>query len=235
VPETKNNNSIAFSSGSIFNIEFYLENSDDLEDIEFISSGIKYTDKIFSKLNSIDIISGFRNQEGLLEGDLTVKRVDKPNDGSEYFCDYSFGAPVDGERVTVNYTLNRLLIDASRSIESVRTITSDVLIKEAEAIVVDCSITIVISEDLTESKNIVIENVQNQITNVLNLSQLGGSVSMSDVVSAASSVSGVEGASVKIFCESGENTSTSFIKALDNQTISPGNIEVTSVSRRNFS
>ena len=209
---TKDNLRIAHSSGSVFSVDFYIENTEDFEDIKYIDSDIKYTNKLFSKINSLDIVSGFRNQEGTLDGLATLYRLDKPQMGTSYFADYNFTSPIQGERITVNYTTNRLIIDASRNIESVRTITSDVLVKEAEAIVVDCSATVVISEDLSESFNVVLENVTGQITNSLNSSELGGSVSISDIVSAASSVSGVETVSVGKFCESGDSGKLSFIK-----------------------
>ena len=83
------------------------------------------------------------------------------------------------------------------------------------------------SDDLSESSNIVVENVTNEITNTINSSELGGSVSISDIISSASSVSGVEAVSINKFCEEGESSRSSFIKALDNQTIVPGAIEVT--------
>lgn len=232
---TKNNLSISHSTGSVFSIDFYIENTEDFEDIKYISSDLKYTNKLFSKINSLDIVSGFRNQEGSLDGLASLYRLDKPQLGTSYFADYNFISPIQGERITVNYTTNRLIIDTSRSIESVRTITSDVLVKEAEAIIVDCAAKIVISEELSESFNVVLENVTSQITNSLNSSQLGGSISISDLVSAASSVSGVEAISIAKFCESGDSGKLSFIKALDNQTIIPGTIDVIRVSRRNFS
>ena len=46
-----------------FFADFYIENSEDFEDINYISSGAKYTNKIFSRINSIDIISGFNQMD----------------------------------------------------------------------------------------------------------------------------------------------------------------------------
>lgn len=232
--ETKKNNGISFSSGSTFEIEFYLENSNDSEDIEFIQSGEKYTGKIYSRIRSIDVVSGFRDNQGLVSGTISVSRMDKPEENSSYFCDYNFKSPIDGERITVNYTLNRLIIDSTKSIESVRTITSDVLIKEAESLLVDCSALIVVSDEITESKDIVSENVQNQITNTINSTELGGSVSISSIISSGSTIDGVEAISINKLCESGNEERLTFIKALDNQTIVPGTIDVRVVSRRNF-
>lgn len=232
--ETKNNNNISFSSGSTFEIEFYLENSSDSEDIEFIQSGEKYTGKIYSRISSIDVISGFRDNQGSISGTISVSRMDKPEENSSYFCDYNFKSPIDGERITVNYTLNRLIIDSTKSIESVRAITSDVLVKEAESLLVDCSALIVVSDEITESKDIVSENVQNQITNTINSTELGGSVSISSIISSGSTIDGVEAISINKLCESGNEERLTFIKALDNQTIVPGTIDVKVVSRRNF-
>ena len=108
------------------------------------------------------------------------------------------------------------------------------MVKEAEAINVDCSALIVVSDELTESKDLVSENVQNQITNTINVTQLGGSISVSSIISSGSTIAGVEAISVNKFCESGNEEKLSFIKALDNQTIVPGTIDVKVVSRRNF-
>lgn len=234
IAETDKNNSISFSSGSLFEVEFYIENQSDSEDVEFIEPGDKYTGKVYSRINSIDVISGFRDNQGALSGSISVSRVDKPEENSSYFCDYNFKSPIDGERITVNYTMNRLVVDATKSIESVRAVTSDVLVKEAESIFVDCSVLIVVSDELTESKDLVSENVQNQITNTVNVTQLGGSISVSSIISSGSTIDGVEAISVSKFCESGNEEKLSFIKALDNQTIVPGTIDVKVVSRRNF-
>jgi len=234
IADTDKNNSISFSSGSLFEVEVYIEDQGDSEDVEFIESGDKYTGKIYSRIDSIDIISGFRDNQGVLSGSISISRVDKPEENSSYFCDYDFKSPIDGERITVNYTMNRLVIDATKSIESVRAVTSDVLVKEAEAINIDCSTLIVVSDELTESKDLVAENVQNQITNTINVTQLGGSISVSSIISSGSTIAGVEAISVNKFCESGNEEKLSFIKALDNQTIVPGTIDVKVVSRRNF-
>lgn len=234
IPESSNNSSISFSSGSTFIVEFYIKNENDFEDIRFISNGKKYTYKIYSRINSIEAVSGFRNQQGSLDGIISLSRFDKPESGTTYLCDYSFKAPIDGERITVNYTINSLIIEASTNIESVRPITSDVLVKEAESLKVDCSLNVVVSDDLSESYSVVIENVQNEVTNILSSAQLGGSISASEIISSASAVYGVDAVSLTLFCESGNSGRLSFVKALDNQSISPGSIEVNKVSRRNF-
>ena len=124
--------------------------------------------------------------------------------------------------------------NVTASLEQVRSITADVLVKEAEQISVDVDGQILVNEDSVNNSATTIENVSSQITNLLNTSRLGSTVDYSDIVSAATSVNGVDSINISKFNVSGESGKKSFIKSLDNQTISAGTILFKSVTRENF-
>lgn len=234
IPSTSLNNSISYSSGQMFEIEFYIRNSDDFENLYFYNSGNIYTDKIYLRINKVSLISGFRNESLEVAGFISINKFNKPTLNSTYNVDYSFVSPKEGEAITISYNRNKLIADASTEVEKVRTITSDILIKEAQSLAIDVSGLIVISDDFLDSSGTVLENVINQINTLLNTNTLSPIIDYSDVISVATTVEGVDSVNINKFCLSGETGKRSYIKALDNQTISPGVINIEIVSRKNF-
>ena len=111
---------------------------------------------------------------------------------------------------------------------------SALLIKEAQEVIVDASGTIVVSDDFLSSSNSVVESVNNNVANLLNSGQLGGLIDYSDIIQVVTGVAGVDSVNVASFGYSGEFGRRSFVRALDNQTISPGVVSFTAVARKNF-
>jgi hypothetical protein len=63
---------------------------------------------------------------------------------------------------------------------------------------------------------------------------LGDVVDLSDITSVVSSTDGVDSVDIYLFNEDGETGRRSFVRALDNQTISAGTVSFEAVSRQNF-
>jgi len=101
-------------------------------------------------------------------------------------------------------------------------------------LLVDVSGTVVVDDDFLEDSSSVIESVNNAVSNLLSLGQLGGLIDYSDIIQIITSISGVDSADVSLFNYSGKPGRRTFVKALDNQTIAPGTVSFTSVSRSNF-
>ena len=80
----------------------------------------------------------------------------------------------------------------------------------------------------------VVESVNNAVANLLNSGRLGDLIDYSDIIQVITSIAGVDSANVSLFNYSGEAGRRSYVKSLDNQTISPGVISFTAVSRNNF-
>jgi len=227
-------NPSTFNSGDKIIVYCQILNSNESEDIYVRSSGTKITKNVYGLINSISILNGFKNTTGVLRGTIEATLFNQPTSFSGYNVDYSFIAPKNGERLQINYNLNRLISDATLAIESARPITADVLVKEAFSIMVDVSGTILVNDDfLTEAVSIE-QNVITAITGALTTNSLGSRVDYSDIVSVAASVRGVDSVNISLFNTSGNNGRKAFINALENQTIIPGTINITAVSKDKF-
>jgi len=234
LPSTPNNSSVTAISGDIIRVSVLVYNDQDVEELYFSGSGSSITNKRFGLINRVSVSSGFRASTGLLSGSILIDSMSQPGSNDIYYADYSFVAPKEGERITISYNVNDVISSATNAIESVRPITADVLVKSAEELSIDVSGTIMINEDYILNVNSIIEDVSNNITNTLNSSRLGSVVDYSDLISSAASVKGVDSVDISMFNESGLGGRKSFIKALDNQYISPGLILFEAVLREEF-
>jgi hypothetical protein len=169
-----------------------------------------------------------------LSGSISISSFNQPTQGSGYFSDYNFKAPKDGERISVNYNLNKIIIDSTSAIETVRPITADVIVKEAFSLPADVTGTIVVTSGFENEQDSIVENVSNAISNLLNTATLGGLIDYSDLISTGASIQGVDSIDISLFNESGKTGRRSFLQALDNQNIVAGIVLFTAVSRRNF-
>lgn len=234
LPSTSNNNMKSPSSATTISISCLVYYQNDFETLYFAGDQTVITDKVFGRIDRLTIVSGFRSSVGTVTGSIRVTPSNQPDTGVSYSADYSFAAPKEGERITIRYNTNNLIADVTRSVESVRQITADVLVKEAFDIDIDVVGEILINEDASDSETQIIENVISAVVNLLNTGTLGSIIDYSDVINVATSVTGVDSANISLFNVSGETGRKTFIKALDNQTISAGVVTFTSVSRRDF-
>jgi len=234
MPKTINNLELNPSSGDTVTVSFLAYKLLDSEDLYFFKNESRITKKVYSYISRISVSSGFRNSIGSLIGSLSVLPTNQPNRGSSYLVDYDFSAPKEGERITIQYNINKLVGDATVAIESVRPITSDVLVKEAEELLVDVSGTLLINDDAIGSADSILQDVTSVVTGLLNTFRLGSVIDYSDIISAAAGVTGVDSVDISLFNVSGETGRKSFIKSLDNQTISPGSVLFSLVTREEF-
>ncbi len=234
LPSTSNNVGLTPSSSSMVTITCLIAYDNDFEDLYFPADQTVTTNKIFARIDRVTVSSGFRSSTGALSGALTIKTANQPAAGLSYAANYSFTAPKEGERITVRYNINNLIADATRAIEQVRPITANILVKEAFEIAVDVVGEILINESAIESSTQIIENVTSAVVNLLNTGTLGSTIDYSNIITVASSVTGVDSVNISIFNESGSTGKRTFIKSLDNQTISSGSIIFTAISRKNF-
>lgn len=224
----------SLSSGSIIKVDIYLSEEDGFEELYFYQNESRYTQNMFYTINKINIVSGFRSTTGSLIGNIAVSQFMQPESNTIYFSDYDFLAPREGERITAEYNINNLIREATQAIEQVRPVTADVLVKEAQELVVDTAGTIVVDEDFQEDSDSVVENVNNAVANLLNSGTLGGIIDYSDIIQVATSIQGVDSVNVSLFNYSGGVGRRTFVKSLDNQTIVPGLVSFEAVSRKNF-
>lgn len=234
LPSTSNNLELAPSSTANLKISCLVYYNNDFEDLYFPADQTITSNKVFGRIDRITVSSGFRSSTGAISGTLSIKSANQPITGLSYSADYSFVAPKEGERITVRYNMNNLITETTRAIESVRPITANVLVKEAFEINVDVVGEVLINETATESSTQIVENVISAIVNLLNTGTLASMVDYSDLITAATAVTGVDSVNISIFNESGSTGKRNFIKSLDNQTIASGTVIFTPISRKNF-
>lgn len=234
LPSTDANGDISVSSGQELKISLLIYNTGDFEDLFFGEDGTIYTDKVFGRVTTISVSSGFRNSVGTLVGSVSMDIKNQPENNNTYLTDYDFKAPKEGERLTIRYNLNRLITDVTTGLEDVRSITADVLVKEAFELTVDVGGQILINENAENGSSTIRENVENAVVNLLNTSTLGGTVDYSDIISVATAISGVDSINVSLFNEADETGRRSYIKALDNQVITANSVSFEVVSRQDF-
>jgi len=234
LPETPRNNLIKATSGDIILLNILVYNKDDYEEVYFDAASERITANRFGRVKRISVSSGFRSGGGNLVGNIAIETVNQPGTGATYYVDYDFTAPKEGERITVSYNVNRLVIDATASIERVRPITADILVKEADEILVDVEGTILVNENALGEAERIVDTAVNAVSNLLNTARLGAVIDYSDIVSTVASQNGIDSVNVSLFNEAGKTGRKAFIKTLDNQTISPGSISFEAVSRSKF-
>jgi hypothetical protein len=209
-------------------------NTDDYEELYFNTSGSRTTNSRFGRIDKVSVSSGFRSSAGNLVGSVFLSSTNQPEAGKTYYVDYNFLAPKEGERITISYNMNKLIIDSTLEAERVRPITADILVKEAEEILIDVDGTLLINEDSIGDADKIVENVTNSVVNLLSTSRLGGIIDYSDVISVAAAERGVDSVNISLFNESDKTGRRPFVKALDNQSISAGTVTFEAVSRNKF-
>lgn len=232
--QTTSNNALSFSSGSILTIDFVMYNSTDSEELYFSGNNKVITEKVFGRIERVSVTSGFRITSGNITGSIQIVPFNQPEVGTTYLTDYSFTAPIEGERITIKYSLNRLVSDVTANLEKVRSITADVLVKEAVELAVDVSGEIIINSSSATEKDSIIDNAKNAVVNLLNTGELGRTIDYSDIINAVTSVTGVDSCNISLFNESGKTGRRTYISALNNQSIIAGEVDITAISRKNF-
>ncbi len=234
LPSSASNLAIPLSSGTKIVVSMLAAFESDSEDIYFSGNGRIYSSKSYGFISKINVTSGFRGTAGNIIGNAAIFVSNQPSTGTVFFSDYKFLSPKEGERITIRYNLNRLLIDATVGIEKVRPISADVLIKAAAEILVDVSGQILINDDQIQNADFIVQNAADEISKILSTNSLGPTIDYSDIITAVGKVSGVDSINISAFNISGSTGRKSFIRALDNQTINPGNIFLEVVSRKDF-
>lgn len=230
LPNTANNLSATLSAGDILRVTFYYINTTDFESIYFSREGRQLSRKKYFHINKISNNFGFKNNLGIISGNVLVEKINQPELNSSYSVSYDYSAPKEGERITITYNYNALVGDATSAIERVRPITADVLIKEALAKSVDATISIVILPEYTNQAQNVIESAKDAVVRFLTADSLATTVDSSDIVNRLYAVPGIDRVTVVFFGISGEGNALSII-ANRNEFLQPGNITINAESR----
>lgn len=225
LPRTSKNTEALLSTGDIVRITFYYIKTDDSELLFFSKNGNHTTDKRFATVERISVSSGFINSLGNLTGEITVSNTNQPRDNTSYDASYSYRAPKENERITITFNTNNAIRDATLSIENVRPITADVLVKAAIAKAIDITVRIVKTADTQLSDETIIQNASDTITTFLNANSLGTTIDASDVINVLYTVSGVDRVTILNFSTSNSGNLAS-ITAEKNEFLQSGIVDV---------
>lgn len=225
LPNTIDNVNNPLAIGDRARVRFYLIYTDDSESVYFTKSGTQYTQKRFVFINTIAISSGF-NSAASLSATLNISNMNQPIPKTRYRMYYDYTAPKTNERITITTNYNKLIGDVTLLVERTRPITADVLVKDAQPILVDATIYVVVTEEFKTSSTVVKQNVQDAVTNQLNTDRLNQIIDASDLINTAYTVTGVDRARIIYFNETGKNGSVLSIQAQKNQYIVANNVTV---------
>lgn len=230
LPDTITNETNAPEVGDRVRVTFYYTLDNDTENVSFSKSGTLYTDKRFATVKSIAVSSGFTSGASQA-ATLTVNTLNQPSTGSRYQSTYDYLAPKQNERISVRYNLNKLVSDSQLAIEGTRPITADVLAKEAQSVVIDVTINIVVFPEFSNNTLTVKQNVQDAVTAALNANQLGTTIDASDLVVVTQGVDGVDRARVLFFNKEDSAGNVLSITAQKNQYLQAGEVIINIESR----
>jgi hypothetical protein len=216
LPSTIDNLNNEINIGDKIRVRFFLIYMNDSENVYFTRSGTQYTQKRFVFVDAIAITSGFNNSSSSA-ATLTVNNLNQPLNKSRYKTFYNYLAPKSNERITITSNYNKLISDVTLAVEQNRPITADVLVKEAQFILVDVTMYVVLTEEFKNSPSVVKQNVQDTVTAAVNSDALNQIIDSSDLINTAYTVPGVDRARIIFFNESGKTGSVLSIKPQKNQ------------------
>ena len=187
--------------GSTLDMTFYVLAPNASETVQFTTGrGTLYTRYKYARVDRIDLISGFLDQSNTnVVGNLRVTRLSQPSAGSTYLTNYSYFAPVENERLTVTYRYNNIIMDATNAIETVRTLTADVLTRLALQIVVNVSMTVILTSQAINQSAQILDQARSAVTNLITTTPMGSVLDFSSFLRVVTAISGVSGADVSVF------------------------------------
>jgi hypothetical protein len=223
LPSTTNNTNNAPVRGDKINISFYYTVDNDLETLSYTKNGTLFTNKKFALINKIYAGSGFKSSQSTR---LTIATFTQPNLGSRYRAFYNYLAPQPNERIMITYNYNQIITNATFAIEASRPINADVLAYEAQEVLIDLTMNVVIDSTylLTSTAATALQTLRNQLITAMTTTKLGQNVSTVTLINVAQSVTGIDRARVLYFNVTGTSGTVISIQAANNQYLVANNI-----------
>ena len=231
LPATADNLANAPVVGDRIRISFHYVLSNDSESVSFSQSGTLYTNKVFALIDSVGVSSGFTSGASS-SATLTLFNQNQPSIATRYKTLYDYTAPKSNERISIRYNQNALITEGTLSIEQVRPINADVILKAATRIGIDVDMRIVVTSAFINNTATVIQNVRDIVTAALNANALGTVVDQSDLIDVAYNVDGVDAVRIIYFNKADiSGGSVRSIQAQKNQYLAANEVNVTVESR----
>ncbi len=194
------------------------------------SSGLYFSKYKYAYVSSITVASGFTNISETGTVSRTITSANQPQAGTGYFATYQYTAPKEGERISLKYNYNKLITDSTFTIESVRPITADVLVKQAEPLDIDVSMLVIFSSDVNDTTSVA-QSLEQTIISYMTATGLNTTLDASDIISVSYRVPGVDRVILDKFNKSGLTGVMRTIEAGRDQFIRAGTVTITEDSR----
>jgi len=130
------------SVGDTIRVTFYYTIDNDIENLSYTRICTLYTNKKFALINQIYVNSGFQSSQVTK---FTATSFTKPSIGARYTVFYNYLAPKQNERILIQYNYNKLISDATFTIENNRPINADVLVRAAKLIQINLTMNVVVN------------------------------------------------------------------------------------------
>ena len=228
LPNTKNNTANLPTIGDQILVTFYYVTNNDSENINYTNNGTLYTNKKFVLINKIFAASGFKASQSTR---LSLGSFTQPSLGARYKKVYDYLAPKQNERIVINYNYNQQITTVTFAIESSRPINADVLAKEAQDVLLDLTINVVITPSMISSTTTILQNLRNSLINTLTTNKLGQTVDQVTIINVAQGVSGIDRARILYFNVTGQTGQVLKIRAQNNQFFSANTIVINTETR----
>jgi phage-related baseplate assembly protein len=231
IPGAGDNVNFVPSFNNSLRITFYFTERNRVDSILFSEDGEQLTSEPFFIVSDISV-SGFADTDGVFNGSMSINATNQPLNFTIYQANYNYRAPKENERLTITYAFNKIITDTTLSVEEKRPVTADVLVREAESIFVNVTVSIIVDPTINVNLLNFSEEVKNSISRFLTANELGTTVDSSDIVrNIYSDVVGVDRVVVNLFERQDNPGNALSISVEDNQSVSPGNIIVNLESR----
>ena len=225
IPQTSGNVVAMLGAGDTVRVSFYYIDTNYSTQLYFSKNGTQITNKVFVDISRITLGSGFKNATSNLVGNLTVKNFNQPVSNTSYHIDYNYIAPKENERITVTFNHNALINTITNSIENVRPITADVLIKEADKKDIDVSIKIVLLPEYINQFQTIRQDSIDIVSSFLNSNSLGTTVDASDIINILYSIPGIDRVRIITFSH-GNSGNVLSISAKKNEYLDAGTVTI---------
>ena len=214
--------------GDQLRITFYYTTDNDLENLSYTRIGSLYTNKKFALINQIYISSGFQASQSTK---FTATSFTKPSVGARYTAFYNYLAPKQNERILIQYNFNKLITDATFTIENSRPINADVLVRAAKLVQLDLTMNVVINANFLSTSTTVLQNLRNQLVAALTSTTLGQTIDQITLINIAQGVQGIDRARILLFNVAGQPGQVLSITANEDQYFQPLTININTETR----
>lgn len=213
--------------GDTLKVTFYYTTIGNSENIVYTRNGTLYTNNRFALINKMYASSGFGASQGTK---FTATSYTQPTLGAKYNVFYDYIAPKQNERIVISYDYNQLVSNVTFAIEGARPINADVIVKQAQELLLDLTMNVVISNSYLSSSTTVLQNLRSALLTALTSTKLGQTIDQITLINIAQGIQGIARARILYFNVTGAIGQVLTITSQANQYFNPNNVIINTES-----